>query len=396
MSIAPRFEYFLSHKKNPVRKDSRIWSAPLPLNRHQVAKPLRQEPGILVSHGDYFYAARDFLEKNRFEIVARAISQRLHRNIKPQEIEEIRICLEKHGEFYHPARIETILKGITIPFVLNVAVSGAGKSCVQREYRLLKRLNADFPFSFLPRVFDLDYVSIQDDEIGMFLGEWFEGFNEFHISFDPSDKKYKIVVWDHEHGNYFLTTAQTMELYRKVARILTCYYNVETFEQILSWHHGAGDFVLKCQNHKIDIKLITVRQYRPMFENNGINKDPDTELILEALLVFFLNLTIKMRLDRLDGVGEIVWSGDIAVQGTLKGFFEGLDLKPQVSLFTEPLADCFRTHLLSCAHRDLLDLNRSIAKTYHPKAPETPVIRHHLEQHVDDLYNAIRQYKKYP
>jgi hypothetical protein len=396
MSIAPRFEYFLSHKKNPVRKDSRIWSAPLPLNRHQVAKPLRQEPSILVRHGDYFYAARDFLEKNRFEIVARAISQRLHRNIKPQEIEEIRICLEKHGEFYHPAKIETILKGITIPFVLNVAVSGAGKSCVQREYRLLKRLNADFPFSFLPRVFDLDYVSIQDDEIGMFLGEWFEDFNEFHISFDPSDKKYKIVVWDHEHGNYFLTTAQTMELYRKVARILTCYYNVETFEQILSWHHGAGDFILKCQNHKIDIKLITVRQYRPMFENNGINKDPDAELILEALLVFFLNLAIKMRLDRLDGVGEIVWSDDIAVQGTLKGFFEGLDLKPQVSLFTEPLADCFRIHLLSCTYTDLLDLNRSIAKTYHPKAPETPVIRQHLDQHVDDLYYAIRQYKKYP
>ena len=142
---------FLSHKKNPVQKDSRIRSAPLPINRHQVAKLFRQEPGILASHGDYFYAARDFLEKNRFEIVTRAISQRLHRNIKPQEIEEIRICLEKHGEFYHPARIETILKGITIPFVLNVAVSGAGKSCVQREYRLLKRLNADFPFSFLPR-----------------------------------------------------------------------------------------------------------------------------------------------------------------------------------------------------------------------------------------------------
>lgn len=396
MSIAPRFEYFLSHKKNPVRKDSRIWSAPLPLNRHQVAKPLRQEPGILVSHGDYFYAARDFLEKNRFEIVARAVSQHLHRNIKPQEIEEIRICLEKHGEFYHPARIETILKGITIPFVLNVAVSGAGKSCVQREYRLLKRLNADFPFSFLPRVFDLDYVSIQDDEIGMFLGEWLEGFNEFHISFDPSDKKYKIVVWDHEHGNYFLTTAQTMELYRKVARILTCYYNVETFEQILSWHHGAGDFILKFQNHKIDVKLITVRQYRSMFENNGINKDPDAELILEALLVFFLNLTIKMRLDRLDGVGEIVWSGDIAVQGTLKGFFEGLDLKPQVSLFTEPLVDCFRTHLLSCTYTDLLDLNRSIVQAYHPRTPETPVIKQHLERHVDDLYNAIRQYKKYP
>jgi len=398
MFIAPRFEYFLSHKKNPVSKDSRIWSAPLPLNRHQPGKILQPDTGTFLSHGDYFNAVRNFLEKDRFEIVTRAISQRLHRNIKPQEIEEIRICLEKHGEFYHPARIETTLKGITIRFVLNVAVSEAGNSCVQREYRLLKQLNADFPFSFLPEVYSQGcvFTKVGKVKIRMFLGEWFEGFNEFHISFDPSDKKYKIVVWDREHGNYFLTTGQTMELYRKAARILTCYYNVETFEQILSWHHGAGDFILKCQNHKIDIKHITVRQYRPVFENNGINKDPDAELILEALLVFFLNLTIKMRLDRLDGVGEIVWSGDIAVQATLKGFFEGLDLKPQVSQFTEPFADCFRTHLLSCTYTDLLDLNRSIAKTYHPKAPETPVINQHLDQHVDDLYNAIRQYKKYP
>ena len=102
----------------------------------------------------------------------------------------------------------------------------------------------------------------------MFLGEWFEGYNEFHISLDPADEKHKIIVWDHEHGNYFLSTDQTKALYRQAAKILTCYYNVETFEQISSWHHAAGDFVLKCQNDEIDLKLITVRQYRPMFGND--------------------------------------------------------------------------------------------------------------------------------
>jgi len=356
------------------------------MSRHQQPN----NSGICVSHGDYFTAVQNFLKQDRSEIIIRAVSQHMHREVTSQDIEEIRIFLEKHGEFYHPARIETVLHETAIPFVLNVAISDAGKSYIQREYDLLKQFDEDFPYSFLPKVYRQGCVSITDNEFRMFLGEWFQGYNEFHISFDPKDEKHKIVVWDHEHGNYFLTADQATNLYQQVARILTCYYNVETFEQISSWHHAAGDFVLKCRNDKIDVKLITVRHYRPMFENNGINKDPDMKLILEALLVFFLNLTIRMRLDRLDGIGEIVWSDDIALKGTLNGFFEGLALKPLISLFSEPLADCFQKHLLACSRIDFLDLNLSIVETYHPQAPEVPVIRRHLKKHVDNLYNAIK------
>ena len=356
------------------------------MSRHQQPN----NAGICVSHGDYFTAVRNFLEQDRSEIITRAVSQHMHRDVTSQEIEEIRIFLEKHGEFYHPARIETMLHGTAIPFVLNVAISNAGKNCVQREYGLLKQLNEDFPFSFLPKVYGQGCVSITGDEIGMFLGEWFQGYNEFHISLDPADEKYKIVVWDHEHGNYFLKTDQATNLYRQAARILTCYYNAESFEQILSWHHGAGDFVLKRQNEKIDVKLITARQYRPMFKNNGINKEPDMELILEALLVFFLNLTIKMRLDRLDGVGEIVWSDDTSVDGILKGFFESLALKPPIVSFPGPLIDCFRNHLLSCNQSDLFGLSQAMVDAYNPQSPEIPVIKKNLKRHVKILFDAIK------
>jgi hypothetical protein len=394
MPNAPRFKYFLSNKKNPVQKDSRIWTVPLPMNKQQQS----DDSGIGVSYGDYFTAARYFLEQDRSKIITRAVSQQIHREVTLQEIEEIRIFLEKHGEFYHPARIEIILHGTAIAFVLNVAISDPGKNCIQREYGLLKQLNENFPFSFLPKVFGQGWVSVTGDEIGMFLGEWFQGYNEFHISLDPADEKYKILVWDHEHGNYFLTDDQATNVYRHAARILTCYYNVNTFEHIFSWHHAAGDFVLKCQNNRIDLKLITVRQYRPLFENNIESEDeiPDAERILEALLVFFFNLSIRMRLDRLDGVGKIVWSDDSAIKGTLKGFFEGLTLKPQISPFAKSLVSCFRHHLLSCSPADLLDLNRSIVRAYHSQAPEVPVIKQHLTQHVEDLYQAIQHYKEYP
>jgi len=217
-----------------------------------------------------------------------------------------------------------------------------------------------------------------------------QGYNEFHISFDPEDEKHKIVVWDYVNGNYFLTTDQATNLYRQAARILTCYYNVETFEQISSWHHAAGDFVLKCRNDKIGVKLITARQYRPMFENNGINKDPDMELILEALLVFFLNLTVRMRLDRLGGVGEIVWSDDTSVDGILKGFFESLALKTSNVSLPEPLIDCFRNHLLSCSQSDLFGLSQAMVDAYNPQSPEIPVIKKNLKRHVKILFNAIK------
>lgn len=391
----PRFKFFLSSRNNPVRESDFIWSTPIPLNRHQSTGIFESYSDIFINHGDYFTAARDFLEKDRCAIIAQSVSQHLHRNIAPEEIEEIRIFLDKHGAFYHPSKIETVLQAAEIPFVLNVAITEVGKQCVQREYRLLKKLNSNYPYSFIPKVYARGnvFTKLNQVETRMFLGEWFDGFSEFHMSLDPDDKRYKILVWDHEHGNFFLTPYQTMELYRQAAKILTYYYNIETFEQIFSWHHGAGDFVLKCQEEDVEVKLITVRQYRSIYKNNiaSESKEPDSELILEALLVFFFTMAIKMRIDRLDGVGEIVWSDDVALKGILKGFFEALALKPLVSVFQEPLDHCFRQHLLSCSRADFLDLNHAIVHAYSLQAPELPVIRQHLGKHVEGLYNSIIQ-----
>jgi hypothetical protein len=370
---------------------------PIPLSRHQSDKTFEPDSDVFINHGDYFTAARDFLERDQYAIITQSVSQHLHRKISSPEIEEIRIFLDKHGEFYHPARVEAVLQAAKIPFVLNVALTDAGRHCAQKEYRLLKKLNTQYPDSFIPRVYAQGIVFTKMDQVEtrMFLAEWFEGFNEFHISLDPDDQKYKIMVWDHENRNFFLTPHQTMELYRQAAKILTYYYNVETFEQIFSWHHAAGDFVLKCQKEDIELKLVTVRQYKSMFENNVATESivPDSELILEALLVFFLNMAIKMRIDRLDGVGEVVWSDDVALKGILKGFFEALALKSEISVFADPLNDCFRKHLLSCRRADFFDLNHAIVQTYPPLAPEIPVIRQHLEQHIEDLYHSIRQLK---
>jgi hypothetical protein len=376
-----------------VHKDSEIWNTPLPLSRNQSIKQPQKDIGITVTHGDYFCAVRSFLENKRFAILTSALSQYLNRDIKPEDIEKFSIFLEKHGEFYHPARIEAHVNDDVALFVVNVAVSYVGKESIQREYKILQKLNRNFPSSFLPKVYGQGIVDTKKNlTLNMFMGEWFEGFNEFHISKDPSDETIRINVWDNEKGNFFLTYEQTLELYRQAALILTCYYNIVTFEQISPWHHAAGDFVIKILNDKVKVRLITARKYLPMFEKNEMeDQDNGADLILEALLVFFLNLSIRMRLDRLDGVGEIVWSSDVAVEGTLKGFFQGLALKPSVDLLQDSVVDSFRKHLLSCSEADLFDLSQAIVNAYNPQAPEIPVIKQNLHSHILILYKSITQ-----
>ena len=134
MPNTPQFKYFLSNKKNPAKKNSQIWTALLPMSRKQ--RPY--DAGICVSHGDYFTAVRNFLEQDGSEIITRAVSQHMRQEATSQEIEAINIFLEKHGEFYHPARIEAMLHGTVIPFVLNVAISNSGKNCIH-NLRILRK-----------------------------------------------------------------------------------------------------------------------------------------------------------------------------------------------------------------------------------------------------------------
>jgi hypothetical protein len=412
MPHKPQFKYFLYRSDNLIQKNSKIWAAPLPTTRKQP----QRVTGTSVTYGDYFSAVHSFLEQNRFEILISAFSKSINRQIIPEEIEEIRVCLIKHGEFYHPSLIEAVLNKQSCKFVVNVAISATGRDCIEREYNCLKRLGNDFSFLSIPKVYGYGKTCVKEGghTISMFLGQWFEGFNEFHISHDKADNKYKILVWDSEKGNYFLSPDNTLELYRQAAMILTGYYNIETFEQIFPWHHAAGDFVIRLTppscpppSSIIELKLITVRQYGPMFgkkegdreqgagskeqgAGSGDTEGRDVEMILEALLVFLLNLSIRMRLDRLNGVGKIVWSDDIAVQGTLKGFFQGLRWKDSTGLFSDSFDAYFHDYLLSsCTEKDFYDLSLGIVNSYNPLAPEIPVIRQNIKKHAEVLFNAI-------
>ena len=387
----PQFSYFISPHKTPVTENSDVWHRPLPLSRKFSIK----NDAISISHGEYFLAARKFIENNDFDIISKALSRRLQRKVQPADIHKIQIGLEKHGEFYHPARIEAFVRQQSVSFVLNVAVSETGMRTIHEEYRNLKRLNNEFTLSFLPQVYGFgETTTAGKRKISMFLGEWFEGFREFHVSRDPSDNTDKILVWDGPSRRYFLSRQQQAEIYRQAARILAYYYNVETFEQIFPWHHASGDFIVRIENAVPELKLISVRRYDSLFRdlNPQKNCDQDAELILQALLLFFLNLSIRMRLDRMDGVGEIIWADHRAVPSTLEGFLEGLSLKLQIPLLPDAIDRCFRYYLSVCTKEDVYELSQAVVNEFNPMSPETPIVKQYLDEHVAVLSRTLETF----
>ncbi|MGD9084236.1 MAG: hypothetical protein PVJ41_04665 [Desulfobacterales bacterium] len=385
----PLFSFYTPHSKQPVFPDNPLWQQPIPLR----LDTLRKADDVSVRHADYFEAAQAFLEARHYDVITRAVSQRLGYEINPHDLAEIRIRLEKHGAFYHPARVEIIVDQKQLSFVLNVAVSDSGRRFIEQDYHHLKRLNAETPFDYLPQVYGREQISGPAGlNIGMFLGEWFDGYHEFHLAPDPDDHTLKIVVWDESGGRFFLTVEQTKTLYAQAAKILTCYYNLLSYEQILAWHHAAGDFVASFENDRLQLKLVTVRRYAAIFENQKQVKTDanDPQHLLQALLVFFLNLSLQMRLDRLEGVGDMVWSDKAAVDATLTGFLDALSMKSDVDFLPDSPLTCFLAYISACQASDLLDLSEAIVSRLNPRMPELPLIKENLSEHVETLHAAIQ------
>ncbi len=341
--------------------------------------------------GDYFESVSTFLIHQGMNHILAYASKILGQNISKNSIEQLGVRLEKHGEFYHPSRIHTEINGKKFSFVLNVAISKPGNSLIKREFGLLKHLNEKYRQSFLPEVFCLGGLGTKNNQkVSMFLGEWFEDFDEFHISYDAEAGVNRIMVWA-EDGNFFLSSEETAKLYCQAAKILTLYYAVDTCEQILSWHHAAGDFVINIMDNDVCLKLISVRNYASMFRyREEFNADDGSETMLDALLIFFLNMSIRMRLDRLNGVGDMVWSDTIAVENCLLGFYEGLKLKYCEGL-QRGFADAYVNDYLSkYGIAELYELSSSIADRFYQNINEIELIQSHLNEHIQALYASIQ------
>jgi hypothetical protein len=170
-----------------------------------------------------------------------------------------------------------------------------------------------------------------------------------------------------------------------VARILTAYYNWNTFRQIYPWHHAAGDFVLREEGGKVDVRLVTIRDYRPVVDFSTRKRAGK----LLALILFFLHLTVQMRLDRLDGIGDVIWAEDHCLEGAVAGFFQGLALGNSRARKAIASGGEMLDLLRSFDRKEWLHLMEECVETYELSQEELSLLQERASGHLDELQQVL-------
>ena len=309
------FRFFLSDPQGPLEL------SPQDLEKPFLVSPSEKHPSLTLK--DYFGVLQKFILSHDGVVLASALRKQNLPDIDLADISEVAICSEKHGSFYHIASIVLVGFEKKVRLAVTTALSETAKTSLEEEFHIMKQLAGLNP-DFLPEVYYRETVTWPIDsgteEFFMMLGEWLHGFNEWHLSQNPESDKHQILLWDYEQGYRFLSNAESYEILRQAACILTYYYDQSSFCQIYPWHHGAGDFIVKAAPGEVLVKLITARRYKPLVQ---FAQAEGTDRLVAAIH-FLLNLSLRLRLDRLNGVNEPAWFDDFAVQAAVAGFFDGL------------------------------------------------------------------------
>jgi len=375
------FSFFISGAKKEVLPGSDLWKLPLS------GKDTRHPSDLVFTTGDYYLTACKFLSRDHFSILERALSSFFNRPVQINQISSVKVFLEKHGAFYHPLKIKVVLNNSeTCSFVMNGAVSSRGLLLIKNEYDLLLKINQMYSQCYLPQIYGLDFVAIDKGRVGFFLGQWFEGYKEFHVT-DGRDKR-QIAIWESDGSCKYVKLSQGFTIYQEISRILTYYYNLETFEQISSWHHAAGDFIVNMEDDKLDVRMITVREYLPLTQF-AAEKGDKNKNILPSLLLFFLNLTIRVRLDRLNGTGKTIMVDISVLHSVVKGFLSALDEKSKIYDYGD-LKEHFIEFFLQFDLEQIIEIVEKGVELSSSNPREIILIRENIEVHCRQLYLNIK------
>jgi len=365
---------------------------PEPFSSRQVRAPLPHDPDApALVCGPYFKALVQLLLEDDARLLRQASRNFPGSRCRDESPCELNLCSEKHGAFYHVARVEARFPHGGFSLGLDVAASPRGRACMDREYDLLRELSGRFQPPRVPRPL-FKGEALYEDEGGerlllQVMGvEWFDDHHEFHLSRSPGGGDAPVVkVWDWARGEAFLTVPQTRSLYRGAAEILTGCMDPLDFRQIHPWHHAAGDMVLRRLGDEVDVKLITVRDFRCLCPPG---KTPEECWL--ALACFFFHLTVRLRLDRLDGTGEYAWAPPSCLAPAVEGFLGGWDRKTGACPCLPPSAevlDVFRRF----GPKEWASLGETVLSGGLVEAGEGEFLRARLKEHITSLMNALTE-----
>jgi hypothetical protein len=354
------------------------------------AGPHAREGEADLLYGPYLEAVHHLLVKDDYQKLFMALCSQLNRVVTAEEIDCLEIKAEKHGACYHVARVDVSVAGKKVPFAVNVAATPEAREQLKRDFRLLKMLNDRYNYNILPNVYfkGAGYYRQRVKPgkwLHMFVAQWFKGYHEFHLHRDDTSGSKRMLLWDLDRGSRYISQEQCQDFYRQAARILTLYYDYHNFRQIYPWHHAAGDFVLKANKGTVDVRLITIRNYGAVVDFSGRKKAAK----LLGLIIFFLHLTIQMRIDRLDGVGQVVWAEDHCLKETITGFFAGLTEGNKGSRKDIPSAGEIRDLLRRFSRDEWLQFLVEMLGSYKFSQEELSLLRYHGDAHLGCLKELL-------
>lgn len=373
-----------------------LFSAPtrdIPAGPDELAKPFKITPSEnhpFLTLGDYFKSIKSFMLKDN----GIALNPVLGEDMDITRINRMLIRSEKHGALYHLASVEIFTDNQSCKLAVSTAISEKGRSLLAHEYEVLNFLDRTRNLPYLPKPYFKGDVhcraGIYKETLSMFVAHWFKGYHEWHFSSDESGQRQKIRIWDQECGYRFASQEETFEIFRQASMILTLFYDTENFSEVFPWHHAAGDFVVRSRNGVIDVRLTTARNYKSCMafeQQNSINP-------MVAIIWFFLNMTLKMRLDKLDGVGDVVWAGHSCIEAVNMGFFEALRMREEKGSYHLGKVVDLLILLKSFSREELGRLFFSVLDFYGQEDPfDFSVIKTHLESHVNQLYQVMQNFR---
>ena len=351
-----------------------------------LVSPTEEHPFLTLA--DYFEALQKFIMLDNGTLLQSALKEQFVLS----DISEIIVRSEKHGAFYHIASVELPAPEKNIKLAVTTALSSSARTSLYEEFFVLQHL-AKISADFIPKTYYKKSIIWKTDstteEFVMVMGEWLDGYHEWHVSDDPDAGDRKIHLWDYDNGYRFLTDDEIYEVLRQAGFILTFYYDQDSFSQIYPWHHGAGDFIVNTGQDAISVKLVTARDYEPLVH---FDTSEDTDRLV-ATIHFLLNLVLRMRLDRLDGVIEPVWMGPFALKAAVAGFFDGLAaIQSDDRHIIEPVTE-FLEIMQSFDEQELFDMYDSLLELYAEEDQDDfRLIQEKLADHTAELHKTLQGY----
>jgi hypothetical protein len=360
------------------------------LNRPFLIGPSTEHPNLTLL--DYFSSIERFLLQDKGQRLLQALQHQLKRQVTLDEIRGMVIRSEKHGAFHHVCRVELSLGTESVPMAIHTAVTEKGRDTLAREFETLTRLSRSSSHAFLPAAYNMGKWLHPPDHpatiLVFVLAQWLEGYHEWHFHRAEGDDACAICIWDLQEGYRYASRQERFEIFRQASKILTLYYDVASASRIHPWSHAAGDFVVRETDAGLDVKLSSARGYGPLL---GLDESETLDPVI-AIIYFFLDLTIGMRLDRYEGTGEVLWAEKQDLSAAITGFLEGVASKDEGERGLLGQTRDLAAFLKIFAPGELLKLCSHLKEAYtHVDSETLAVISRNLASHCEELYRIIRE-----